>query len=262
MLTVLVLGDAIEEPDEAFLVNLSGAVNAEISVGQGVGTITNDDTTPQLSIDDVTVTEGNDGSILAGFTVTLSPSSSQTVTVNFATAIVGNTATPGQDFSATSGTLTFAPGITAQPLNVTVVGDQEIEPDETFLVDLSGAVNAEILDGQGVGTITNDDTVVIIASAMTDEILRYDAETGAFLDVLVRDDLATPDRDESGGLTSPGHLLLSSDHRLYVASQVTDEILRYDAETGAFLGVLVRDDPATPDRDESGGLRGPSRILC
>ena len=263
MLTVLVVGDVQVEPDETFVVNLSNATNAEIADGQGAGLITNDDVAPQLSINDVTVAEGNVGPTLAVFTVTLAPASSQTVTVNFATAVAvtGNPATPGQDFVAASGPLTFAPEITTQTFNIVVIGDELNELDETFLVNLSGAVNAEISDAQSVGTITNDDTVVVIANEMTDEIVRYDAGMGAFLDVLVKDDPATPDRDESGGLTSPGHLLLGPDHQLYVASRMTNEILRYDAETGVFLGVLVGDDPATPNLDESGGLTSPDYLL-
>ncbi|HET9867235.1 MAG TPA: Calx-beta domain-containing protein, partial [Nitrospira sp.] len=185
--------------------------------------------------------------------------SSQTVTVNFATA--DDSAIAGQDYQAVNSQLTFNPGVTTQTFNVIVVGDEQNEPDETFLVNLSGAVNAEIADAQGVGTITNDDTIVLIASETTDEIVRYDAGIGAFLDVLVKDDPTTPERDESGGLTSPGHLLLGPDHQLYVASRMTNEILRYDAATGAFLDVLVGDDPATPNIDESAGLMLPSSLL-
>jgi len=257
---VPVVGDMQVEPDETFVVNLSNAVNAEIADGQGAGLITNDDVAPQLSINDVTVAEGNVGPTLAEFTVTLAPASSQTVTVNFATA--DDSAIAGQDYQPViSGQLTFTPGVTNQPLTVFVIGDEQIEMNETFLVNLSGAVNAEISDPQGVGTITDDDMMVLIASETTDEIVRYDAGMGAFLDVLVQDDPATLDRDESGGLTSPGHLLLGPDHQLYVASRMTNEILRYDVETGAFLGVLVGDDPATPHIDESGGLTSPDSLL-
>jgi Calx-beta domain len=246
------------ESDETFVVNLSNAVNAEIADGQGAGLITNDDVAPQLSIDDVTVAEGNVGPTPAVFTVTLAPASSQTVTVNFATA--DDSAIAGQDYQAVSGQLTFDPGVTTQTFSIIVIGDEQIEQDETFLVNLSGVVNAEISDAQGVGTITNDDTVVLLANETTDEIVRYDAGMGAFLDVLVKDDPATPDRDESGGLTSPGHLLLGPDQQLYVASEMTDEILLYDAKTGVFLGVLVGDDLATLTLDESGGLRGLSSM--
>ena len=108
-----------------------------------------------LSINDVSVTEGNAGPVNAVFTVTLSQASSLPVAVNFATANV--TATAGSDYVATSGVLTFNPGETSKQITVTVNGDTIAEPDETFLVNLTNPINATIVDSQGVGTIINDD---------------------------------------------------------------------------------------------------------
>jgi large repetitive protein len=110
---------------------------------------------PSLSINDVSLTEGDSGTKAATFTVTLSAASSLTVTVGFATA--NGTATAGSDYQSTSGTLTFAPGQTTQTINVLINGDQLFEPDETFFVNLSGATNATIARSQGTGTIVNDD---------------------------------------------------------------------------------------------------------
>ncbi|MBS3030751.1 MAG: M10 family metallopeptidase C-terminal domain-containing protein (plasmid) [Dolichospermum sp. DET50] len=112
---------------------------------------------PSLSIKDITVTEGNTGTKNATFTVTLSAASTSVVTVNYATA--NGTATAGSDYTATTGALTFNPGDTSKILNVAVTGDMTIESNETFLVNLSNATNATIADNQGVGTITNDDTL-------------------------------------------------------------------------------------------------------
>jgi hypothetical protein len=109
---------------------------------------------PTLSIDDVTLAEGDVGTTIAAFTATLSHASAQTVTVDFSTS--DGSASSG-DYVAVSGTLTFAPGETAQPLNVEVIGDVVPEPDETFFVNLASPVNATLLDGQGAGTISNDD---------------------------------------------------------------------------------------------------------
>ena len=134
---------------------MSAPSNATILDGQGQGTITNDDPVPSLSVGNVTVTEGNSGTVNATFTVSLSTASGQIVTVNYATAD-GTAVAPG-DYTAGSGTLTFNPGVTSQTLNVAVIGDTLNEPNETFLVNLSGAVNATVLDSQGQGTITNDD---------------------------------------------------------------------------------------------------------
>jgi hypothetical protein len=111
---------------------------------------------PTLSVNDVGLTEGNTGSAAATLTVTLTPPSTQTVTVDFATAD-GTATTSDNDYQAASGTLTFAPGTPAQPLPVTVLGDVVFEPNETFLVNLGNPAGAPIGDGQGVGTIGNDD---------------------------------------------------------------------------------------------------------
>ena len=110
---------------------------------------------PTVSIGDVTVSEGNSGTKLAQFVVSLSAGSPSTVTVGYATA--NGTATAGSDYVAKSGTLTFAPGTVQATFNVTINGDTTVEPDETFVVNLSSPAGALIADGQGVGTITNDD---------------------------------------------------------------------------------------------------------
>jgi len=159
--TVLVNGDTLNEPSETFFVNVTGVTNAVVVDGQGVGTIVNDDPLPSLSINDVTVVEGNSGTVNANFTVTLSAPSGQTVSVNYATA--DGTATAPADYTSLSGALIFAPGQTALAISVTVNGDVIPEANETFFVNLSGATNATIADNQGVGTITNDDVPVTVS---------------------------------------------------------------------------------------------------
>jgi hypothetical protein len=111
---------------------------------------------PTMSIGDVSVTEGNAGTTSAVFTVTLSAASAQTVTASYATA--NGTATAGLDYVSAAGTVSFGPGSTSQPVAVDVLGDVLLEGDETFFVNLSSPVNATIGDGQGVGTILDDDT--------------------------------------------------------------------------------------------------------
>jgi hypothetical protein len=109
---------------------------------------------PSLSINDVSITEGDSGTKSANFTVTLSSASNLTVTVDFATA--NGTATAG-DYQSTSGTVTFNPTQAAQTISVTLNGDTTFESDDTFFVNLSNGVNATISDNQGLGTILNDD---------------------------------------------------------------------------------------------------------
>jgi Ca2+-binding RTX toxin-like protein len=154
--TVLVNGDTKFEPNEDFFVNLSNPVNGNITDGQGKGTILNDDPVPAISIDDVAVDEGNFGPTPATFTVSLSNPSFQTITVDYATAD-GTATVADNDYLPAAGTVTFLPGDTSENVTVTVSGDTNIEPDEDFFVNLSNPVNASIADGQGEGTIVNDD---------------------------------------------------------------------------------------------------------
>ena len=165
-ISVTVNGDTTVEPNETFSVNLSGATNGgTITKSQGTGTIVNDDTAGgvgNISIDDVTITEGNSGTKVATFTV--SHTGSAAFSVDYATA--NSTATAGTtgtaDYVATSGTLNFANGTSTQTVSVTIRGDTTYEPNETFFVNLTGATNGgTILDGQGLGTIANDDTAPV-----------------------------------------------------------------------------------------------------
>ena len=154
---VSVNGDNVFEPDETFTVHLSTVMNATIADADGAGIIQNDEAARTLSIDDVSHAEGNSGTTTFAFTVTLSGQSSQTVTVDFATA--NGTATAGSDYVSNSGTLTFAPLETTKTINVSVNGDLAPEPNETFFVNLTNPSNATIADNQGLGTIVNDDVI-------------------------------------------------------------------------------------------------------
>ncbi|MDP9299775.1 MAG: hypothetical protein M3P43_02595 [Actinomycetota bacterium] len=156
---VTVNGDTKHEADETFTVDLSGAVNATITDNQGLGTITNDDQVPDISVDDQVVAEGNSPTTMTmTFNVTLSNTSDQEVTVDYTTND-GSATTADSDYTAASGTLTFTAGQTAKTVDVTVNGDDTTEPDESLTLDLSNATNANVLDGSGAGTITNDDPV-------------------------------------------------------------------------------------------------------
>ena len=130
--TVDVNGDAFDEEDETYMVELSNATNATIGDGTGLGAITDDDPLPALSVNDVTVTEGNGGAVDATFTVGLDNPSGRAVTVDFATA--NGTATAPADYAATSGTLTFAAGQTTKQVTVQVNGDLLDEVDETYML--------------------------------------------------------------------------------------------------------------------------------
>ena len=164
--TIAIHGDAIVEPDETLVVDLTDVVNAIEGRVHAIGTILDDDAR-KLSISDAAVEEGASGSSTnAVFTVRLNKPAADPVTVNYATS--DGTAEAGGDYVATSGVLTFAPGVTIREVSVTVLGDDVFEPDETFQVNLRAPINAALADNLGIGTILNDDdSVAIVADGMT-----------------------------------------------------------------------------------------------
>jgi Calx-beta domain len=137
--------DTLDEPNETLILNVGGVV--------GTGTITDNDATPTLSINDVAV---NEAAGTMTFTVTLSAASGNTVTVNY--GMINQTALSGSDYTAGSGALTFTPGTTTQTITVPILNDNVYEGTETFRVNLSTPTNATILDGIGIGTIKDDGT--------------------------------------------------------------------------------------------------------
>ena len=133
--------------------------------GFSARSVRNDSLEPELSIDDVVVDEG-DGT--AEFTVTLDLASGETVTVDYATA--DGTALAGSDYTAASGTLTFAAGDTSKTIDVLVTDDSLGEGDEDFTVTLSNASDAGMSDGEATGTITdNEIPTLTIADATATE---------------------------------------------------------------------------------------------
>jgi hypothetical protein len=115
-----------------------------------------------LSINDVSMNEGNKGKTNMTFTVTLDKAFNTKVTVQYKTQ--NGTATASSDYTAKSGTLTFRPGSTRQTIAVPIIGDKTVEPNETFTVVLSNPVSASLLKGSGTGTILNDDGISPSAS--------------------------------------------------------------------------------------------------
>ena len=155
---VTVLGDTAPELNETFVLTLTDASHAMLGDAQGVATIVNDDVPPggpEISVGDVAVREGDEGTVPALFVVTLSEPSFVPVSVNY--ALVQGTAQPGYDVQLANGTLTFEPGQVSRVITAAVIGDRIDEPAETFFLNLSSPVNGVIADGQGRGTILPDD---------------------------------------------------------------------------------------------------------
>ncbi|MFN6564165.1 MAG: Calx-beta domain-containing protein [Nostoc sp. ChiSLP01] len=163
VISIGVIGDSTFEIDEIFFVNLLGATNATITDSLGVGTIINDDNQPTIIISDVSVAEGNAGTTTnANFSVTLSNASYQSVTVNYNTSD-GTGVVSDSDYNSAFGTITFNPGETSKTLSIGVIGDDNIESNETFSVNLLGATNAAIADNLGVASIIDDDNQVTVS---------------------------------------------------------------------------------------------------
>jgi hypothetical protein len=149
LVRVPTVDDNLSEPSETITLGAATAQNA--APVTGTGTITDNDGTPSLSINDVTV---NEAAGTATFTVTLSNPSAAAVTVGYNTT--DGTATDGNDYTGTTGSLTFAPGVTTQVVTVNIKNDGIYEGSETFNVNLSTPTNATIADGVGIGTIKDD----------------------------------------------------------------------------------------------------------
>ncbi|HEV7239113.1 MAG TPA: ExeM/NucH family extracellular endonuclease [Thermoanaerobaculia bacterium] len=161
---VTVNGDVIPEANETFFVNVTNVTGATVADGQGQGTIQNDDVAcANLSINDVTQAETNAGTTTFAFTVSLSQAGCGTVTFDIATAdgTAQDDNPPAEDNdyvpqSLTGQTITFPSTYT---FNVTVNGDVTPESDQTFFVNITNVSpgNVQVSDGQGLGTIQNDD---------------------------------------------------------------------------------------------------------
>jgi hypothetical protein len=154
--TVSVLNDTTDENNENFFAQLVNPVNATIGTAAGAAVITDDDAPPVMTIGDVSIAEGNSGSTLLTFTLTLSQLSERTVKANASTA--NGTAAAPVDFKAQADkTRTIRPGSISVTFVVTINGDTTVEPDETMFVNLTVPSNVTIGDPQGQGTILNDD---------------------------------------------------------------------------------------------------------
>ncbi|MFM6369072.1 MAG: Calx-beta domain-containing protein, partial [Dolichospermum sp.] len=143
--------------------NLTIFGNSVLSIQNNDLYITRPSTKPGLSINSVTVTEGQTSPQNAVLTVTLSAASTTTVTVQYATGYSYSSgdygASSDNDYTTTTGTLTFNPGETTKTINVPILDDNFSEFDETFSVTLSNPTGALFIPGQNTGIVTISDTL-------------------------------------------------------------------------------------------------------
>jgi len=163
-----------------------------ISDAQGQGTIINDDVAllPGIRINDVALEEGSTDEVTEfTFTVELTGVFEEVVEVSYFTAqFSASSNADDRDFFRISNLaepesiskLTFEPGETTQTITVQVVGDNDVEADETFFVNLFDAVNSNIEDDQGEGFIINDDQPLPQAEISDAIALEGDSGTTTF----------------------------------------------------------------------------------
>ena len=155
-LPIPVLDDTKAEATEMFWLDLTAPVNATIAQRYTPALVFDNDGssgTPALSVSDWVVDESAQ---TASFFVALNRPSTSTVTVAYASA--DDTTTAGQDYTAASGLLSFAPGEMVKTVSIDLVNDSLPETDEALQLQLSSPTGATIADGVGVGLIARNDT--------------------------------------------------------------------------------------------------------
>ncbi|HKG58451.1 MAG TPA: Calx-beta domain-containing protein, partial [Pyrinomonadaceae bacterium] len=164
--SIPILNDNVfENGNETFNLTLSGPTGAAIlTTPDSTITVVDNDFRPSLSVSSsARIGEGDSGTQTVAVNITLSNLTVQAVTVNFATA--NGTATAGNDYVATSGTVTIPAGSLSATVNVTINGDTTVEPNETFTLTLSNPTNVNFISNAVAQvTIINDDTTVQLSN--------------------------------------------------------------------------------------------------
>ena len=173
---------------------LSNAKGAKIQDGTAIVTIRDDE--PRISITDAWSYEGNSGVTPLKFTISLSSASDLPVTVNYATA--AGSASAGSDYTTLSDSYTFTPGETSKDIYVDVIGDHEIEFDESFVVNLTSS-DAQMAKSVGTGNIIDDEPQISISDAYfyddgySEPVLTFYVTLSTATDEVVTVDYATLD---------------------------------------------------------------------
>ncbi len=226
---------------------------AAISACSGGGSDSQPTVAPQLptiSIADASAVEGDDGTALLEFVVTLSRASTAAVSVAYATSDSG--ATASSDYEPSNGTLTIPAGNVSATISVEVIGDMNSEPDETLTVTLSGPSGANIADGSAIGTIENDD-----ATAMFGLSNRPDNQTcvaperpGAITDISSEDAFPT-----LANLAAPINLVFepTADPRWFIVLR-GGQIVTLDPDNPTSVSTFIDISPSVVTNGEGGLL--------
>jgi uncharacterized repeat protein (TIGR01451 family) len=161
--TVKTVLETMDEPTERFAFRLRAPKGAKLTRGKALGTITDDDPTPTIAVADASVAEGNASLPVdwnqATVTLTLSNPSSAAVGVQWSAADA--TAQAGQDYDATPGGVSFAPGQTVKQVAFPVHGDTTDEDDESIDLSLASPTAGVVVgDASATVTIVDDDPAI------------------------------------------------------------------------------------------------------
>jgi Ca2+-binding RTX toxin-like protein len=171
-LTINPTADTTFESNETVVLNLASGTGYTIGTTTSVtGTITNEDSSSSISINlsnNQTIVEGYTSLQNATYTVSLSNASTQTITVQYATA--NGTATAGVDYASTTGTLTFNPGDTSKVINIAILNDSINEADKTFSLILTSPSNANLGTTANVTTTITDTLSASVTTTLSTNV--------------------------------------------------------------------------------------------
>jgi hypothetical protein len=232
--SVNVVGDSLDESSENFFLDLSSPVGATITDNRGEATITDNDASPTVSVvSSATVPEGNIGDHpSASVDVMLSAASGRDVSVSY-TTVDGTATTADADYVAESGTIDFAPGETLETIVVPVVGDDAVELDETFDVQISSPLHATLGNATAVVTIATNDpippgsAILSVAGASVREGARGTTRILSFTIVRSGETTTAVDVDfatSNGSAADPSDYLAASGNVAFGANETTKSV--------------------------------------
>lgn len=238
--TVTINGDAVPETSESFTVNVSNVVGAKVADAQAIGRITNDDGAA-ISIGDVSIAEGDNGTLVATFTVSLFEAAASNVTYNIATS--NGTAVAGSDYVASNLVgQSIVAGSTRQTFSVTINGDTAMEQDETFSVALSNVAGASVADGTAVGTINNDDFPIL----WVEDVAVAEGASGTTKTMTFTVRLSIPAiTNVTYDVTTVSSMAEAGSD--FVASQLTGQVIPAGSTSKTFNVTINGDDQVEPD---------------
>lgn len=238
-LSLQVCGDTRIEGAETFSVELIAAIGGVLVRPSAIGTIIDDDDVPLLSMESIRVLEPVSGSVPARFTARLSRTSTFESAFSYATQNI--TATAGSDYTASSGRITIPAGEIEAVIEVPVLADAVIEPDESFRLVLSQPFNVGLATTQAIAIIVDP---------------RYAPE------VEVEQELPGGPGGVPG-LLQPSALVLSPDGEFaYVSSESRDSVLLFARDAGTGRLEYRREYRAVEGSLQGARLDGPRHLVA